>query len=334
MHNQLVDVDHKGAICLGRHVVCDGFANEFPFRIQTHVHDDHMSNFHKSKGLQDVVMTPETFDLLVAYFNADIPFRNNFIKIEHGEERKLCDGTTVQLLSSNHMLGACQVALELPDGCTVGYSGDFGWPIDEIIQVEQLVVDSTYGSPRSVRNFTQAEAEDCLLQLVCDRLKHGPVHIKAFRGTIERVLHSIFGGISVPIYASDRLIREIEVYQRYGFATGILHPKKSVVSRELNRYVQLYSKGDSFPNELVSGTTINCSAYMTKSDNPLIKFSDRAYAVGLSNHADFQETLAYVEATGATHVVTDNTRSHGVELAIEINNRLTGVFAQPSNCIM
>ena len=52
--------------------------------------------------------------------------------------------------------------------------------------------------------------------------------------------------------------------------------------------------------------------------------------VALSNHADFHETLKYVEATGAKKVITDNTRGYGVELAIAINERLPGVQAQPS----
>lgn len=50
---------------------------------------------------------------------------------------------------------------------------------------------------------------------------------------------------------------------------------------------------------------ITCSAYMVNTDHPLLQFSDRAYRVALSNHADFEGTLAYVEATGAKRVVTD-----------------------------
>ena len=81
---------------------------------------------------------------------------------------------------------------------------------------------------------------------------------------------------------------------------------------------------------MIEGTSITCSAYMVNTDHPLLQFSERAYRVALSNHADFEGTLAYVEATGAQRVVTDNTRSHGVDLAIAINNRLPGVRAEPS----
>ena len=69
---------------------------------------------------------------------------------------------------------------------------------------------------------------------------------------------------------------------------------------------------------------------MADPNYPLVTYSDRAYKVALSNHADFSGTLEYVRATGAKRVVTDNTRNHGVELALAIKNRL-GVDARPSS---
>ena len=90
-------------------------------------------------------------------------------------------------------------------------------------------------------------------------------------------------------------------------------------------------KGDGFRNEMSGGgTTVVCSAFMAAPDDPLMTYSDRAYRVALSNHADFKETLEYVKATGARSVVTDNTRNHGLELAMAINARLNGVAAMPS----
>ena len=141
------------------------------------------------------------------------------------------------------------------------------------------------------------------------------------------------GNVGVPILASGRLIREVEVYQNHGFAIGDLYELDSDAGQSAMKersYVRLYSKGDGFGNEPVGGTSVTCSAYMANDDDPLITYSDRAYRVALSNHADFNETLAYIEATGAKRVVTDNTRNHGVDLAIAINERLTSVQAQPS----
>lgn len=328
-----VDVFDNGTVRLGSKTVCDGYAGGYPFRVQTHIHDDHMGEFDKSKGFQDLFMSPETRALLVAERNADLTYRDNLIPIRRGVEYALDDGSNLTLLPSGHMLGSCQVALELPDGVRCGYSGDFSWPLDQVMQVDELVVDSTYGSPASVRRYTQNEAESCLLEIVCQRLRHGSVHVKAYRGTVERVLHVLAGNVDVPILASRRLIREVEVYRSHGFAVGALESLDSEAARlalSERSYVRLYSKGDRFGSELVEGTTVACSAYMVGTDHPLLKFSERAYRVALSNHADFEGTLAYVKATGAGTVVTDNTRNHGLDLAIAINAYLEGVHAQPS----
>lgn len=332
-----VDVLETGAVRLGPTVVCDGFAEGCPWRVQTHVHDDHMADFERSKGLQDLAMSPETYALLVDERNADLEYRSNLHRLKRGEERVLEDGSRLQLLPSNHMLGACQAALELLDGRRLGYSGDFGWPLDQVIQVDQLVVDATYGSPASVRKYTQAEAEACLFVLVSERVRLGPVHIRAHRGTMERVLTVLAGAVDAPVLASRRLIGEVEVYRRFGLASGELIAFDSDEGGEALKqrsYVRLYSKGDGRGNEPVGGTSIVCSAFMSGRDghnDPLTMYSDRSYCVAVSNHADFEETLAYVKATGAERVVTDNTRSHGWELALAIRERLPGVHAAPSS---
>ncbi len=334
MRQPTVDVLDSGAVVLGENIVCDGYAPGCEFRVQTHIHDDHMGGFDRSKGCQDIVLSPETRSLLIAEYNADLPYRDNLLPISRGDVRELQDGSVVQLLASNHILGSCQVAVHYPDGRRVGYSGDFGWPLDKVIEVEELVVDSTYGSPRSVRQYTQAEAEARLMEVVMQRLRYGCVHIRAHRGTVERVLQVLGGDIGVPVLASERLIREASVYQQHGFAVGTLVRLESddgTHAMKQHSYVRLYSKGDGFGNELAGdGTTIVCSAFMADADEPLKAFSDRAYSVVLSNHADFGETLEYVRATGAKLVVTDNTRNHGQELAIAINQRLNGVAALAS----
>lgn len=333
MQDLTVDVFDNGAVRLGSNTVCDGYAMGYAFRVQTHVHDDHMAEFDRSKGEQYLLMSPETRELLIAERNAELEDRNNLIPLRRGMRKELDDGCKVTLLPSGHMLGSCQVALELPSGIRCGYSGDFAWPLDDVVQVDELVVDSTYGSPASVRRYTQGEAESCLLEVVCQALRGGSVHVKAHRGTIERVLQVVAGNVGVPVLASTRLIAEIDVYRHHGFGVEELVALDSDVGRALlteRSYIRLYSKGDSFGNELIEGTSITCSAYMVNTDHPLLQFSKRAYRVALSNHADFEGTLAYVEATGAKRIVTDNTRSHGVDLAIAINRRFANVQAEPS----
>lgn len=333
MSSATVDVLASGAVCLGANVVCDGFVSGYQFRVQTHLHDDHMGEFERSKGLQDLFLSPESFALLVAERNADIDYRTNLYCIHRGTTHKLDDGSKLTLLPSDHMLGACQAAVELSNGLRVGYSGDFSWPLDEVIEVDELVVDSTYGSPESIRRYSQDDAEQCLIGLVCERLRHGSVHINAYRGTIERVLHLLGGNVGVSILATKQLIREAAVYQDHGFAAEGLVPLDSDEGRAATRdraYVRLYSKGDGFGKEQLEGTSVTISAYMADRVHPLVSYSDRAYKVALSNHADFNGTIEYVRATGASRIVTDNTRNHGLQLALAIKNHL-GLDAEPSS---
>ena len=67
----------SGAVLLGPDVVCDGFVREALARVQTHVHFDHMNGFETSKGCQQVVTSEGTLGLLVAEYDADLPYRSN-----------------------------------------------------------------------------------------------------------------------------------------------------------------------------------------------------------------------------------------------------------------
>lgn len=333
MSKPLVDVLEDGAIRLGADVVCDGFIDGYSVRVQTHIHQDHMRGFDTSKGRQDIFASVETYDLLVAERDADLAYRSNFIAVDRGVKRTLADGSILRLFGSNHMLGACQVMLELPNGYRLGYSGDFGWPLDKVIEVDELVVDSTYGARRSVREYTQSDAERRLLEVVCERLRYGSVHVQAHPGTIERVLQILNGNVDVPILGSSRLVGEVQVYQKHGVAPGLVHPLDSDFARAAVKersYVRLYSRGDGFRNEQVEGTRVTCSAFMVNAASPILEHSDRAYSVALSNHADFEETVRYVEATGARTVITDNTRNYGVELSNALNERFPRVRSYPS----
>lgn len=330
--SELVDVIGSGAVLLGEHVSCDGFHRSRAVRVQSHIHDDHMYEFETSKGFQEIFMSPATRELLIAEYDADLDVRENLRAIEEGVPVRI-PGGELTLLDSGHMLGAVQVSVQLDDGPRVGYSGDFSWPLDTVMQVDALVVDSTYGSPESCRRYDQGEAEAVLLQTVTTKLRQGPVYIKASRGTIERALHTLSGNVTAPLIASARLCHELAVYRNYGYAMDEVYRIGTPEGQQAlssGQYIRFYGKGDQLPVSPKEGTTITLSAYQASPDNPLLEYSDRACRVALSNHADFRGTVEYVAATRARLVVTDNMRGgHAVELATYLTAEL-GVYAVPS----
>ena len=323
----------SGAVLLGPDVVCDGFVREALARVQTHVHLDHMDGFETSKGCQQIITSEGTLCLLVEEYDADLPYRSNVRALKAFEAYQV-GNSELSLIPSGHMLGAIQVIAELKNGMRLGYSGDFQWPLEDVIQVDALVLDSTYGSPRSVREFSQGECEEQFARLVNRLIASGPVHIKAHRGTLQRALQIISDEVGCPVIGSRRLSREVAVYRDFGYTIQplVVHPsdEASLLLRD-GRYVRVYGTGDQNPVDLRSGSKIVLSAYFTRPDAPVVEYSERAYGVAMSNHADFEGTLEYVRATNARFVVTDNTRKgKGYQLAEAIKQRL-GVEARPSS---
>ena len=322
----------SGTVNLGPDICCDGFSRHAKARVQTHVHTDHMDGFHTSKGFQDILLSEPTLKLLIAEFNADLKYRTNLRPLEFCKPYQI-GSSSVSFVASQHMLGTVQVLVVLEDGTRLGYSSDFQWPIEEVIKVDALVVDSTYGNPTNVREFTQGECEEQFVDLIHKLLSLGPVYIQAHRGTLQRAMQVLNGTIECPLIGSERLRRELQVYNEYGYTFAPVIDSRSTEGKEAvknPRHIKIHSTGDQTPTDLNGGSRVTISAFFTRPNEPVTEYSDRAFAVALSNHADFEGTLEYVRRSGAKFVVTDNTRGgKGYNLAIEISRRL-GIDARPS----
>lgn len=310
---ELIDVLGSGAVLLGPSVTCDGFHTDRSVRVQTHVHSDHMNEFTTSlRG--DVLMTKPTRDLL-HYDHPALKERPNVWALDHGEMWEQ-DGIRVQLFSSRHMLGSVQVKVILDDGVTVGYSGDFGWPLDKIMKVDALVVDATYGDPSSKDRCSQEQVQEVFVDLVRKKLRLGPVHLMANTGPLERALELLMMSDTlegVPTIGKKRACASAEVNRKHGrFVPSLLRDgtDEAQVAIKGGSYVQVWSLNSSLPYDgMYEGTKIYLTKYRTGME-PYEESPENVFRVGLSNHADFLETLEYVEATGAKFVVTDNHRGN------------------------
>lgn len=313
-------------------VVCDGFVDEVPVRVQTHVHADHMEYFDRSKGFQDIYCLNATRDLLVASGDPALAHRQNLLGVAPFDAFEV-EGFRVELPPSGHILGAAQVRVEWPDGYVTGYSGDFTWPLDRVIEVDELVIDSTYGSPASFRGFAPADAEKAFVELFLEAQNRGPVVVKALRGLLPRVLQLIADHLRIPLYLTDPHNRDCAVYEQHGYAI----PERTAVARsQIDRLVsnERCCVATSLNHQpAAEGDDGECSILVVRKawtrKEPVLQVSDRVWHVGISDHADFEGTVEYVRASGAQLVLTDNQRGpHGLELAHEIAYRL-GIACMP-----
>ena len=325
MSEAAIDVLPSGAVVLGPSITADGFERTRAFRIQTHLHADHMRGFSSSLR-RNVILAPELRDLLRKKY-PQIMCRSE----ETGIHTPTCDvpyvitdpvtelDFKVRQQYAGHMLGATQCSAELPDGLRVGYSGDFSWPLDRIIQVNQLVVDATYGDPASDRGFSQDEAEERFVELVTEKVNAGKgVEVIARPGVAERALmivsmHELDRAGDVAVIADDVIRHYASVYREYKLPmvseiieNGTEAQRNAV---EHGRYIRFW--GSTGGGALLSAQGFRIKLEMTFRGHEEVSKSATTgiTTIGISNHANHNQTLEYIEKSGSDIVVTDACRA-------------------------
>jgi putative mRNA 3-end processing factor len=322
-----IQLKERGGVLLGKNVSCDGFSCEHPVRVQTHIHSDHMSEFDTSKANQTIIMSRETRDLLISIYNADLPYRSNIITLDPGQKYEI-NGDILELIPSNHMLGSVQVKVECNDGYRLGYSSDFFWPVDEAVQVDELIVDSTYGDPTRVRRYTQNHVSEKLTEVVCSSISsQRGVAIVGHNGRLQNVLYLIAEFVTTPILASPKAYPLFESYRRFGYhmpevirsdsADGISLLKErapiiAMVTLNERRHIPWVDR--------LKKVTI--SAHMSRPHDPVTYYDNGDCCVALTDHADFLGTMEYIKATGAKLVWTDPRSGNAEALADAIRKQL------------
>ena len=331
MNDSHINISCNGAIKLGQHVTCDGFIYGSEYRVQTHVHDDHMNDFDTSKHFQTIIMSPPTRSLLELRHD-EMPHSTNIISHPINGIRKY-DDIMIEFKSSSHMLGAVQVAVTTEAGHRLGYSGDFSWPLEDVIKVDNLVVDSTYGNPDSVRHYTQEDANSSFREIVLKEIHNGPIIIKGHRGTLYRAFELLDGLVQYPIITSGKKIKEAEVCANFGYSVCPLMDLDLPEARKLRkqeRYIELRYIGEQVLYDPGDSITLILTASWVHGLSPFLKVSDSTYKIAICDHADFYQTLEYIRQTGAKIVLTDGIRGKNAHKLAGAITRELGIIAEPA----
>jgi putative mRNA 3-end processing factor len=314
---RLASVTAGGAVLLGATLTCDAHGPR-PVRLVTHIHADHLHGLAGSlRECEAVLATPLTRDLLAVLKGRRKAARLRSLPYGQIFERQ---GERLELFPAGHIAGSAQ-ALLTAGGMRIGYTGDLKSPPAPVLQAEVLVTEATYGDPAHVRPF-RGEVEGRFLELMRELLRHGPVCIVGYHGKLQEaagILHR--GGIGEPILAPERVYEALEVCREYGLPLGTVLRQDGPEAQAARggAYIRLrHTAGRGLTEEpsriLLTGWQF---------DSACRQVAGGTYQVALSDHCDFNELMAYVEASGARLVIADGFRAQAAGIfAAEVQRRL------------
>lgn len=306
------DVTENGAVLLGESLTVDGH-HDRPFRGVTHFHADHIKDLRESlrAGLS-LITTKATADAL-----AVLGYRiDEQRKILLDYNRKIQLGNDVlSLLRAKHVFGSAQYYVET-ETKTVGYTGDFKDPGrgTEIMKPDILVIDTTYGDPSYVRPFKE-EVEVMFGDHVKDALTRGPVRVFGYHGKIQESMETLRRmGVDAPFLASDRVYRMTQVAIDNGMPLQKIYEANSPEGREIIKdgwYVEFAHYNSFSRRERGRWTDFVLTGW--EFSRPVSKNYDGSYKVAFSDHADFEDTVKYIEKSSPGLVILDSSRNGSVD---------------------
>lgn len=316
-------ITESSAVVLKNFIACDGHDNNAILRIVTHAHHDHIYGLRESiKKTPFIGMTEATYDILVA-LGYEIP-ENKTLILNYDKEIKIRDAK-ISLHKARHIIGAAQVSVTDEEEDRFVYTGDFKLPSTPILEADLLIIEATYGNPNHVRPFKH-EVEDLFVDLVKTCLAKGPVYIFGYHGKIQEAMEILRSrGIDAPFVMPRRVYKVTKAAMKHGLQVKEVFYYKSFEAEEIVKtgwYVffthintaRIYSK-QSVTNIILSGWEFS---------GPLRQINEKTYLVALSDHADFEQLLEYVEKSKPKIVITDASREGSAYiLAREIKKKLS-----------
>jgi Cft2 family RNA processing exonuclease len=263
----------------------------------SHAHTDHLGAVRSSKN---ILASAQTLQLIEQGQNLTIHNR--------------ADSKNFRLIEAGHMLGSRQLCV---DDCIRGnritYTGDFQTvksrtsnPID-IVNTDTLIMDSTYAE-KFVSFEDKYEVESKIQDWTLRMLKSGIVVFSTYAMGKAQELISILNNIGIKPVVSRKIDKVSSVYVDNG------------VNLDYSSAYRGQSDYDSIIKENFVGITETRNLAALKYGLELAhnKTVYTAVATGfakifrfnvdgqfpLSDHADFEQSVEYIEATGAKKVLT------------------------------
>ncbi len=328
MAGQRARITERGAILLTDLVSVDGFHPGSPLRVVTHIHSDHVLGLSDSvRTAHFIVATELTHELLRALEYRVPPSKR--LDLPYGVAVEY-DGVRVRLAEANHVPGTAQVVVEAEDGSVLAYTSDFKQPGTPVIEEpDVLVIDATYGFEGWVRPW-QDQIDDILVDAVLEALAYERgVVIEAYQGKLQKVMHVLREhGVEAPFVAPRRVYQVARVLASHGMRTGdvLLETTREALEAMRGGWYVYFTTGATARRGRGPQSRRPVRIQLTgwELEEPFRKISETEWVVSYSDHADFKQTLDYVEASRPGLLVVDAYRGGNVarHFAAVVSRRL------------
>lgn len=313
----ILGIGRRGAITYDT-LCIDGHEQGCLFRVVTHIHSDHVIDLRKSSSAcLGIFATPVTHALLEELGHR-IP-RGKRVELSYGIPIEL-NGLRLSLEKSVHIPGSAQVrVVDRERGVEVAYTGDFKDPGvgTPVLRPDVLVIDATYGRPEYQR-VSPAKAISAFVELVKQGLREGPVYVYAYHGKIQEAMSILRGhGVDAPFLTSYRVWRMTRRLEDFGLRISDLFYRGSREGSEVEKsgwfvYFDHYSRfwrRDGSAQLNGGSTHILLTGWLFR--RALRKVSYNSWMVAVSDHADFNELVYYVDESRPDLLIVDGYRGGG-----------------------
>lgn len=288
-----------------------------PFAFVSHAHSDHIAPH------QEIIVSERTARLM----QARLPGERNEHVLPFGEMRRVHD-VDLMLLPAGHIFGSAQIFLETGEGSLL-YTGDFklrhGKSAEpaEWRQADTLIMETTYGLPR----YRLPPTEQVIDQIVAfsrEAIEEGevPVLLGYSLGKAQEILCALDGAGLTPMLHGS-VFQMTRIYEQFGqtFCKYLRYNANDVAGKVLicppsaNRSRML----EKIPRKrvaMISGWAVD--------PNAIYRYQVDA-AFPLSDHADYDDLLRYVDLVQPERVLT----LHGFAAQFAKDLRDRGVEAWP-----
>lgn len=319
-----IDAETKG-IFIGKNFVIDGFGKR-SVRVVTHAHADHVVGLNKSIMYSKyIVSSPPTHDLIIelGYVSNDLKtiYRSKSILLNYYEKRDFGD-EILEFYPVEHIIGSVQVRIVV-DNYSIGYTSDFKLTKNTYIMkdLDVLIIEATYGDPSWRRPFKN-DVFDYGVDIVLEGLrKYGKIVIYGYHGKLQEFMKIMREkGVDTPFLMNSKIFSITKIAEKYGWNIGNYYCLGSY-RNSFDKYV-FFEHMSRAKYRKIDGSVLNIVLSGRESREPVRKIDEYTWLVALSDHADFDELVEYVESSQPKLVVIDNSRNgYPHSLARELEKR-------------